>query len=107
MAKNSPEGSHINYPWDEKQGVSLTIRCPNCGNDGMDGSITGFSNQWGITRKCLKCQQQWCGGIGVQQADFSQDPPIPGVTRPEPPPKAQNLGGGFRDPSKNHDPEEP
>jgi hypothetical protein len=107
MARNSPEGSSINYPWNSKEGLSQVIRCPVCGNDGMDGSITGLSGQWGILRKCLKCKNEWSGGIGVQIADFTEDPPLPNIERREAPPKnPENTGAEFRNPAKNHDPEE-
>lgn len=93
-------------PWDEKATPINIIRCPKCGNDGMDGSITGYSSQYGITRKCTKCRQEWQGGIGVQQADFSEPPAIPGVERKEDPPLVQYTGGQYRDPNKNHDSED-
>lgn len=101
MSRNSKEGSHIPMPWDANASPSNVLRCPKCGNNGMDGSITGFSSQYGITRKCMKCQNQWAGGIGVQIADFSEPAAIPGVERKEDPPLVQYTGGQYRDPSKN------
>ncbi len=113
MAKNSKEGSHIRLPWDESNSSTNRILCPKCGNDGMDGSITGFSTQWGLTRKCLKvgedkkvCGFKWSGGIGVQIADFSEPLPLPGIERKEDPPLVQYTGGQYRDPNKNFDSED-
>ena len=109
MSRNQKEGSNIPLPWDELASPSNVIRCPKCGNDGMDGSITGMTGQWGIQRKCLKngCNQTWSGGIGVQQADFTEAPAIPGVERKDDleAPLVQYTGGQYRDPNKNHDEE--
>lgn len=101
MSRNSKEGSNIPMPWDETATPTNVIRCPNCGNDGMDGSITGFSSQYGISRKCLQCKHTWSGGIGVQIADFSEPAAIPGIERKEDPPLVQYTGGQYRDPNKN------
>lgn len=107
MGRNQKEGSNIPMPWDEAATPSNVIRCPKCGNDGMDGSITGFSSQYGITRKCLKnnCNHTWAGGIGVQIADFSEAPAIPGVERKDDlvPPGVEYTGGEYRDPNKNYE----
>lgn len=102
MAKNSKEGSHIKLPWEESATPSNTLRCPVCHNDGMDGSITGFSSTYGIHRRCLRCKNEWQGGIGVQIADFSDPLPLPNVERKEEPPSVQYTGGQYRDPNKNY-----
>lgn len=106
MGSNGKEGSNIAFPWDEKASPTNVIRCPKCDNIGMDGSISGLSTQWGIQRKCGKCGQTWSGGIGVQIADFSEPPAIPGVERREDPPLVEYTGGQYRDPNKNHDGED-
>lgn len=102
MPKNPKEGSHIKLPWEESSTPTGVVRCPKCHNDGMDGSITGFSGTWGISRKCIKCGNSWQGGIGIQIADFSETPAIPNVERKEDPPLVQYTGGQYRDPNKNH-----
>lgn len=106
MARNEKDGSGIQMPWDEQASPSNVIRCPKCHNNGMDGSITGFAGQWGITRKCTKCGQQWSGGIGVPKADFSEGPSIPGVERKEEPALVRNTEPQYRDPNKNYGDEE-
>lgn len=93
------------FPFDAEAVSKPAIVCPNpkCRNEGMDGSITGRSGQWGIQRKCIKCGQTWSGGIGVQQADHSEGMPKPGVVNPEDDViSTKNAGANFRDPSKNH-----
>jgi len=104
---------NISFPWDEAQDVSPIIKCPKCGNTGMDGSITAKAGQWGLKRICLKadpktgkvCNQTWSGGIGVQIADFSEPPVIPGVDPGyDDLPHTQFTGAPHRDPSKNFDP---
>lgn len=93
------------FPFDAEAVEKPGILCPNpkCRNDGMDGSITGRSGQWGIKRICKKCGQEWSGGIGVQQADFSGSMPRPGVEDPEDVAIPNQSGAvGFRDPSKNY-----
>jgi len=81
----------------------------------MDGSISGRSGQWGITRLCKKvdpdtgkaCGHTWAGGIGVQQADFSKPMPIRGQAEPvDDRPLIQHTGPEFRNPSKNFDGDE-
>jgi DNA-directed RNA polymerase subunit RPC12/RpoP len=106
MAKNSKETSGITLPWDEKATTSNVIRCPQCGNNGQDGTITGYSGTYGVRRKCLKCKQEWSGGIGVQIADFSEPLPIPGVERMEEVPEVKYTGGQFRNPNKNYSDDE-
>jgi hypothetical protein len=91
------------FPFDTRQTTSTGIQCPECGNNGMDGSITGQSGQWGIKRICKKCDHEWHGGIGVQRADFSEPIPRPGVAPPayDDIPIVQYTGAAYRDPSKN------
>lgn len=102
MSRHEKEGSNISFPWDESTSEKTVLQCPNCGNDGMDGSITGRSTQWGVTRICKKCDFKWQGGIGVQQADFSEPPPIPGIdTEIDDEPSIQYTGASYRDPDKN------
>ena len=81
----------------------------------MDGTITGHGGQWQLTRICLKpgktgkpCNHKWSGGIGVQKADFSQQPlQATGDDRVEDDrPLVQHLGPDFRDPLKNYDGED-
>ncbi len=102
MSRNQKEASNITLPWDEKATTTNVIRCPKCGNTGQDGSITGYSGAYGISRKCLKCKQTWSGGIGIQIADFTQPLPIPGVERMEEVVENKNPTPAFRDPAKNH-----
>jgi hypothetical protein len=105
MSRYTPPDNNITSPWDEEKEVTPKIVCPNpkCKNTGQDGSITAKSNQWCLTRICLKCGQKWSGGIGVQRADYSEPPSVPGVdTAPEEPPE-QYTGSPFRDPKKNYD----
>ena len=97
------------FPFDVREVSQPRIVCPNpkCRNSGMDGTITGRSGQWGVKRKCLKCGQEWSGGIGVQRADFSEPIPVPGVDNTgDDIPSVQYTGAGFRDPDKNYSGEE-
>lgn len=110
--KKSKEISNISHPWSEGTKSGTGIRCPKCGNDGMDGSIHGRGGQWSVERICMKpgengkpCRQKWSGGIGVQQADYSQPLPIEGVaSSTDDHPINDDVGQPFRDPSKNTDP---
>ncbi len=106
------ETSNISHPWNSKKESATGVRCPACGNDGMDGTITGHSGQFQLVRHCIKpdpetgkvCNRKWSGGIGVQRADFSQEPLVQGGTvQPYSPPDAQDMTPGFRNPSKNRD----
>lgn len=107
------ETSNISHPWDPGGGASGGIRCPLCGNDGMDGSIHGRGGQWSVERRCMKpneetgkvCGHRWSGGIGVQKVDVTQPLPIDGVlTAVDDEPLDNNPTQSFRDPSKNRDP---
>ena len=112
MAKKMQK-SNISHPWNDQKPSGTGVRCGKCGNDGMDGTITGRSGQWNNTRICLKpdpktgklCNHTWHAGIGVQIADFSrQSLSAVGDDRVEDDrPVVQNLGPSFRDPTKNHD----
>ena len=93
------------FPFDAGEADRSTgVQCPKCGNDGMDGTIVGKAGQWGIKRICRKCNFEWAGGIGVQQADFSQPAPRPGIADPaeEDLSAPRYTGGSYRDPSKNY-----
>lgn len=81
MPKNKKEGSSISFPWDESKPRNKIV-CPECQNDGMDGTITAQQSQYGLTRICRKCNHRWSGGIGVQRADFSEPMPIKDVEKP-------------------------
>jgi len=110
--KKSDEVSNISHPWNAEAPAGTGIRCPLCGNDGMDGSIHGRGGQWSVERQCMKpnpetgklCRHKWSGGIGVQQADFSQPLPIKGVDSPIDDPIKNDVHQPFRDASKNSDP---
>ena len=108
MARDVPD--NISFPWDEGQGVTTKLQCPKCGNDGMDGTITANAHQFGLERICIKpdpetgkpCNHRWSGGIGVQRADFSEPPGIPGVASGyDDRPHTQFTGAPHRDPRKN------
>lgn len=103
MSRQDDDKPDLLFPFDAEQAARPAIICPNpeCRNDGMDGSITGKSGQWGIKRICKKCGQEWHGGIAVQRADFSEPMPRPGVPEPDDRPTTQYTGAAFRDPSKN------
>ena len=104
MSSRDDDTPDLLFPFDAEQTSGPKIVCPNptCRNDGMDGSITGKSGQWGIKRICKKCGQEWSGGIGVQQADYSEPMPLPGVdTTGDDIPVSKYTGASFRDPSKN------
>jgi hypothetical protein len=103
-----PDGSGgIRLPWDENKASGNVIVCPNCRNDGMDGSITGRAGQWGILRICKQCGHKWSGGIAVQIADFTDPLPIQGSDAgDQQAPEVQFTGSPHRDPAKNFDPDE-
>lgn len=112
VSDRKKEISNISHPWEPNKGTSTGIRCPVCGNDGMDGSIHGRGGQWSVDRTCMKsnsetgkpCGTKFSGGIGVQKADFSQPLPILGEDRIIDDPVKNDVHQPFRDPSKNRDP---
>ena len=101
MSKRELPNSNISYPWDEGQSSSPRVICPYCKNDGQDGSITSKGNQWGMVRLCTKCGKTFGGSIGVQRADLSEPPPVPGVDTEEQEPPRQNLDPPHVNPNKN------
>jgi hypothetical protein len=100
MGKRDLPTSNTSYPWDEKEVRRTAVRCPGCGNDGMDGTITGHRSQYALLRECLKCGRKWNGGIGVQRANLAHPPPTPGVNLSPEEPKKQSKDPSYRDPRK-------
>ena len=99
--KHQLPNNNISYPWDTEQTIAPALKCPECGNNGQDGTITARTRQYDLLRVCLKCNHTWCGGIGVQRADLSEPLPTPGIgPEPEDPPRS-NPSPSFRNPAKN------
>lgn len=106
MSEKRREGSFINLPFQTDKGVRPVVVCPKCGNDGMDGSIDAKSLQWGLKRICLRCNYEWSGGIGVQQAVDPGDTTPSGEPAYDPDERGVEFTGApFRDPGKNFDSE--
>lgn len=97
------EGSFIKFPFQEDRGIRSVIRCPNCGNDGMDGSIDAKSLQWGLKRICCKCHYEWSGGIGVQRAVDAGDRTAIGEPAEVEERGVEYTGAPYRLPHKNID----
>jgi hypothetical protein len=81
---------------------NMGIRCPKC----KSTNFHAFTNQYGITRKCLEkgCGLEWSGGSMAAGKQLMSDLDLlpDGSVAPDlDMPLMQYTGAGFRDPSKN------
>lgn len=73
-------------------------RCPVCTSQ----NFHAWTHQYGVSRRCLDCGNEWSGGtVAAARPSFLEPPPPPDGMVLDDPPVIQYTGANFRDPSKN------
>lgn len=78
---------------------NLTPKCPKC----RSSNFHAYTNQYGITRQCKDCKEEWSGGVGVSANAALSDSFPQGAAPLDDIPVVQYTGAAFRDPSKSYD----